>query len=258
MSVLVVGAGGIGPILLLLFSASGLVCITKVDHEDVEVSNLHWKVIHTKEMRGTIKARYTCDTTRDLNPTVLVTAVTDPLTCDNDMVVGAGGIGPILLLLFSASGLVCITKVDHEDVEVSNLHWKVIHTKEMRGTIKARYTCDTTRDLNPTVLVTAVTDPLACDNDMNIARGNGCMVDTGHNPCTRYLINNNYVLSEREPNTAVMTNGVIGRRGVPILLVSGSDIGNKGKITVYNHQGGCVCVCVCATDACAPSSNLGE
>ena len=54
-SVLVVGAGGIGSTLLLFLAASGVGRIAVVDHDDVEVSNLHWQVIHTEGRRGTSK-----------------------------------------------------------------------------------------------------------------------------------------------------------------------------------------------------------
>ena len=52
LSVLVVRACGIGTTLLLLLATSGVGCITVVDHNDVEVSNLHRQVIHTKERKG--------------------------------------------------------------------------------------------------------------------------------------------------------------------------------------------------------------
>ena len=53
--VLVVGAGGIGYTFLLFLAASGVGHITVVHHDNMEVSNLHWKVIHTKGRRGTSK-----------------------------------------------------------------------------------------------------------------------------------------------------------------------------------------------------------
>ena len=54
-SVLVVGAGGIGSTLLLFLAASGVGRITVVEHNGVEVSNLHWQVIYTEGRRGTSK-----------------------------------------------------------------------------------------------------------------------------------------------------------------------------------------------------------
>ena len=43
---------------------------------------------------------------------------------------------PTLLLFLSASGVGRITVVDHDNVEVSNLHWQVIHTEGRRGISK--------------------------------------------------------------------------------------------------------------------------
>ena len=85
LSALVVGEGGIGTNLLLLLATSGVGRITVADHDDVEVSNLHWQVINTKgriRMRNSRSAR---DDMRDLNPTVSVTAMTEPFTWDNAM-----------------------------------------------------------------------------------------------------------------------------------------------------------------------------
>ena len=53
--VLVVGAGGIVSNLLLFLAASGMGRITVGAHNNVEVFNLHWQVIHTEGRRGTSK-----------------------------------------------------------------------------------------------------------------------------------------------------------------------------------------------------------
>ena len=110
------------------------------------------------------------------------------------------------------------------------------------------------RALNPTVSVTAVTEPLTWDNTMQLVRGNDWVVDTRDNPCTWYLINYACVLAGRELKTATMTNGVSGRGGGPIPLVSGSAMGIEGQLTVYNHQGGGGG----ATDAYTPRPTLWE
>ena len=169
------------------------------------------------------------------------------------LVVGAGGIGPTLLLLLVASGVGRITVVDHYDVEVSNLHRQAIHTERRRGTSEARSACDAMRSLNPSVSVTAVTEPLTWDNAMELLRGNDCVVDASDNPRMRYLINDACVLAGRELKMAAITNGVSGRGGDPIPLVSGSAMGTDRQLKVYNHWGG-----ECATDAYTPSPTLWE
>ena len=78
--VLFVEAGGIGSTLLLLLAASGVGRITVVYHNYLEVSNLHWRVIHTNRKRVTSKAGSARNAMRDLNPNLFVTAVTEPFT----------------------------------------------------------------------------------------------------------------------------------------------------------------------------------
>ena len=78
MLVLAIGEGGIGATLLLFLATSGIRRITLVEHDNVEVSKLHWQVIHTEGWRGTIKARSVHNAMRDLNPNVFMTDVTAP------------------------------------------------------------------------------------------------------------------------------------------------------------------------------------
>ena len=139
---------------------------------------------------------------------------------------------------------------DHANVEVSIFHWQVINTEGRRATSKASSAREAMRALNSTILVTAVMEPLTWENNMELVRGNDCVVDTTDNPCTRYLINNACVLAERDLNITATTNGVSSRGGGPILLVSGSAMGTEGEIAVYNHrgEGG-------ATNAYTPSPN---
>ena len=85
LSVLVVRAGSIGPNLLLFLDASGVGRITVAEHYDVDVSNLHWEAIYTEGRRVMSNARSASNAMRSLNPTVLVTSVTYPLTWDTTM-----------------------------------------------------------------------------------------------------------------------------------------------------------------------------
>ena len=56
-SVLVVRAGGIGPTLLLLLASSGVVRSTVLNHDDTEVSKLHWQFIHTERRMKRLTVR---------------------------------------------------------------------------------------------------------------------------------------------------------------------------------------------------------
>ena len=146
------------------------------------------------------------------------------------LVVGTGGIGSTLLPFLAASDMGRITVVNHNYVEVYNLRRKVIHTEGRRGMSKARSARNAMRSLNPTASVMVVMEPLTWDNTMELVRGNNCVVDTSDNPCTWYLIKDACVLAGRELKTAAMTNGISGRGGGPIPLVSGSAMGTKGQL----------------------------
>ena len=170
------------------------------------------------------------------------------------LVVGSGGIGSILLPFLAVSNVGRITVVNHNDTEVYNLRRQVIHTEGRRVMSKARSARDAMTALNRTASVTAVTEPLTWYNAMVLLRGSNCVVDTRDNPCTWYLINEACVLAGRELKTAAMTNGVNGRGGIPIPLVSGSAMSTGGQLKVYSHQGegrG-------ATDAYTPRPTLWE
>ena len=58
------------------------------------------------------------------------------------------------------------------------------------------------RDLKPTVLLKAVTEPFTWDNYMELVRGTNYVVDTSDNPRTRYLTNNSYIMAEQDPKKA--------------------------------------------------------
>ena len=103
--------------------------------------------------------------------------------------IGEEVISTTLLLFLVTSGMGRITVVDHDNLEVSNLYWQVIYTKGRRGTVKDTSIRNAMRFLNPTVLVTAVTEPLTWENAMYIGRGNYCAVDIRDNPPKHYLVN---------------------------------------------------------------------
>lgn len=55
-SVLVVGAGGLGAPAILYLGAGGIGKLGIVDHDDVDISNLHRQVIHKERTQGMNKA----------------------------------------------------------------------------------------------------------------------------------------------------------------------------------------------------------
>jgi adenylyltransferase/sulfurtransferase len=60
-------------------------------------------------------------------------------------VVGAGGLGAPALLYLSAAGIGHLGIVDHDTVDIGNLHRQVIHNEGRVGQSKARSAAETVR-----------------------------------------------------------------------------------------------------------------
>ncbi|MGF1561366.1 MAG: ThiF family adenylyltransferase [Geminicoccaceae bacterium] len=78
--VLVIGAGGLGSPLLLYLAAAGIGRIGIVDHDIVDVSNLHRQIIHSDAGAGEAKVMSAVERLRGLNPDIDV--VVHPVKID--------------------------------------------------------------------------------------------------------------------------------------------------------------------------------
>jgi len=132
------------------------------------------------------------------------------------LVIGAGGIGSTVLPYLAASGVGSITIVDFDEVDRSNLHRQVIHTDTSAsvGLNKAESASRALKELNPTVQIQTIAEPLTSDNALDLVSAHDLVVDACDNPRTRYLVNDACVLAGR-------------------VLVSGSAMGTEGQLTVY-------------------------
>jgi len=83
LSVLVVGAGGLGSFEALYLAALGVGRIVIVDGDIVEESNLNRQVLHWEEDLGRPKAVSAAEKIQRFNPFIEVVPVTEPVTRDN-------------------------------------------------------------------------------------------------------------------------------------------------------------------------------
>ena len=126
-------------------------------------------------------------------------------------------------LLAPASGRLGI--VDHDVVDVSNLHRQVAHTEARAGMSKAESAKATALAVNSSITVDAVPEKLSSANAMELVSGYDAVIDATDNPGTRYMLNDACVLAR-----------------VP--LVSGAALGMDGQLSVYNCRGGPCYRCV--------------
>lgn len=78
--IIMVGAGGLGAPALPYLAAAGVGNITIIDHDNVDIHNLHRQTIYRTDQTGQSKAELTASYLRALNPDITVTAITEKLT----------------------------------------------------------------------------------------------------------------------------------------------------------------------------------
>ena len=107
----------------------------------------------------------------------------------NVCVVGAGGLGSPVVQYLAGAGVGRLTIIDHDDVEVHNLHRQVIHASASVGEPKAHSAARRVAELNPDVAVTPVTTRLDATTAAGLLAGHDLVVDATDNLPTRYVLN---------------------------------------------------------------------
>ncbi|CAK8538843.1 unnamed protein product [Lathyrus sativus] len=161
------------------------------------------------------------------------------------LVVGAGGLGASALLYFAASGVGKLGVLDHDKVELNNMHRQIIHTEAYIGQPKVKSAAAACRSINSSIEVVEHEEALKNSNALEIFSKYDIIVDATDNAPTRYLISDCCV--------------VLGKP-----LVSGAAVGLEGQLTIYNHNGGPCFRCVfptppprAACQSCADGGVLG-
>lgn len=91
------------------------------------------------------------------------------------LVVGAGGLGAAALPYLAGAGIGDITIIDHDNVDISNLHRQTIFKTEDAGKNKAELAAQYLRALNPDIKVKAIKEKLSynrhCEETDHIQSG---------------------------------------------------------------------------------------
>ncbi|KAI8008975.1 Adenylyltransferase and sulfurtransferase MOCS3 [Camellia lanceoleosa] len=158
------------------------------------------------------------------------------------LVVGAGGLGSPALLYLAACGVGHLGIVDHDVVELNNLHRQIIHTEAYIGQSKVEYVAAACHPINSTIQIVEHKEALRTSNALEILSKYDIVIDATDNAPSRYLISDCCV--------------VLGKP-----LVSGAAIGLEGQLTVYNYNGGpcyrCLFPTPPPTTACQRCSDSG-
>ncbi|KAH6814418.1 co-factor for nitrate [Perilla frutescens var. frutescens] len=158
------------------------------------------------------------------------------------LVIGAGGLGSPALLYLAACGVGRVGIVDHDAVELNNLHRQIIHTEAYIGRSKVESAAAACRAINSTAQIVEHKEAFRTSNALEIMREYDIVVDATDNVPSRYMISDCCV--------------VLGKP-----LISGAALGLEGQLTVYNYNGGpcyrCLFPTPPPTTACQRCSDSG-
>ncbi|KAL8172502.1 hypothetical protein V2J09_024306 [Rumex salicifolius] len=161
------------------------------------------------------------------------------------LVVGAGGLGSPALLYLAACGVGRLGVIDHDVVELNNMHRQIIHTEAYIGRPKVESASAACRSVNSSIEIVKYQEALRTSNALEIFSKYDVIVDATDNVPSRYMISDCCV--------------VLGKP-----LVSGAALGLEGQLTVYNYNGGPCYRClfpspppVTACQRCSDSGVLG-
>lgn len=133
------------------------------------------------------------------------------------LVIGTGGLGAPSSMYLAGAGIGRLGLVDHDSVELSNLHRQVIHSESRVGMSKVESAKQFLSQLSSATQIETFNTTLTESNALSIIKPFDVVLDCTDNITTRYLINDSCVLL-----------------GKP--LVSASALKFEGHITVYNYS----------------------
>ncbi|GAA5941286.1 Uba4p [Sporobolomyces koalae] len=142
------------------------------------------------------------------------------------LVVGAGGLGCPVLLYLAAGGIGEVTILDHDSVELSNLHRQVLHTEQRVGMSKAQSAKIALEAINSDIRVHAHQLPFipsifhSAETPASLTtRGTfDLILDCTDNPATRHFLNA-YAVAMDVPlvsGGAVRADGTVGVYNLPL------------------------------------------
>ncbi len=130
------------------------------------------------------------------------------------IMVGAGGLGSAALPYLAGAGIGCITIIDHDSVDISNLHRQTIYRTDQFGKNKAICAKSYLNALNPNIDITAINKQINPQNAAKIIAtySPDLILDGSDNFATKSLLNNVSIELEIPLITASITGfeGQIG------------------------------------------------
>jgi adenylyltransferase/sulfurtransferase len=139
----------------------------------------------------------------------------EKLTRARVLVIGAGGLGSVVLPYLAGAGVGTIGIADEDTVALNNLHRQVMYTMDDIGKLKALQAGERLKSINPGTDVKVYPVRVTSENIDSMLNGYDLVVDCTDNATTRYVLNDACV-----------------RANIP--MVYGSVYGHEGQLAVLN------------------------
>lgn len=133
------------------------------------------------------------------------------------LVIGAGGLGSPAALYLASAGVGCISIVDDDEVDLTNLQRQILHTTERVGQDKVVSAKNALQQINPEIEVRAIKERLQGEALDALIATVDVVLDCSDNFKTRHAVNRACVAAK-----------------VP--LVSGAAISFDGQISVFDPR----------------------
>ncbi|XP_074602916.1 ubiquitin-like activating enzyme 4 [Brevipalpus obovatus] len=133
------------------------------------------------------------------------------------LIVGCGGLGSPCSYYLAAAGIGKIGLVDHDKVEISNLHRQIVHSEATLGMEKSVSAKKSLESLNSSVEYQTISHRLTRSNAVEIIENYDIIVDGSDNAPTRYMVSDASCVA-----------------GKP--LVSGAALKFDGQLTTYHYD----------------------
>lgn len=121
----------------------------------------------------------------------------DLLSHSKILIVGAGGLGHPVAAYLAGSGVGSITIIDHDVVNVSNLHRQVFFNIEDIEKPKAEILATRLRPLNPHITINSLGKRLDAFNAIEIIQNTDIVVDCSDNLATKFLLHDTCLLLKK-------------------------------------------------------------
>ena len=134
------------------------------------------------------------------------------------LVIGVGALGCAVAAALANAGLGRLALVDHDRVELSNLHRQLLHRTADLGRPKVESAAEKLRRAHPELVVMPTVARFDAENATALAAGHACVVDATDGIATKFLVNDLAVAL----GTPLVHGGIVRFQGQLMTILPGA------------------------------------